>query len=200
MKRSTLLSIILLLVIVVFAAAFTTKKTTTYKVDTEKSTLIWNGKKVAGEHLGTIKLKEGTLLLEGNKLKGGSFVIDMNTITCSDLSNPAYNTKLVTHLKSDDFFSVEKFPEATLEITKALPEKDTIYKIKGNITIKGITQAIEFPATITHTENRVKATAKVAVNRAKHNVRYGSGSFFANLGNKVIDDIFTLDVTLVANK
>ena len=177
--------------------AFTTApKTSTFKVDTQKSIILWNGKKVTGEHSGTIKLAGGTLSLSGTNLTQGSFTIDMSTITSTD----GAGARLEGHLKADDFFGVEKFPTANFVITKVTPAAGKL-TVSGNLTIKGITKALSFPATLAVKGNSLTAVAKgVKVDRTKYDIRYGSKSFFDSIGDKAIDDEFTLDITLVASK
>jgi polyisoprenoid-binding protein YceI len=170
------------------------------KVDSKSSTLVWTGKKVVGgSHTGTLQLSNGELNIEKGKLTGGSFDIDMNSITCTDLTDESYNKKLVGHLKSDDFFSVEKFSKSNFVITKATPVKgfDHNYLITGKLTIKGITEEVTFPALVKIDKNNASATADIVVDRSKYNVRYGSGKFFDNLGDNMISDEFILNVKLV---
>jgi polyisoprenoid-binding protein YceI len=178
--------------------AFTTApKATTFKVDTQKSIILWNGKKVTGEHSGTIKLAGGTLSLSGTNLTQGSFTIDMTTITSTD----GAGARLEGHLKADDFFGVEKFPTANFVITKVTPAAAGKLTVSGNLTIKGITKALSFPATLAVKGTSLTAVAKgVKVDRTKYDIRYGSKSFFDSIGDKAIDDEFTLDITLVAIK
>lgn len=164
-------------------------------VNSEKSTLKWHGKKVTGEHYGNIMLKEGWLEIKDNAITGGTFVIDMTTITCTDLEDAGYNAKLVGHLKSDDFFGVEKFPTAQLVIKETTGFKNGKAMVKAHLTIKGKTNAIEFEAV----KNGGNYEAIITVDRSKYDVKYGSSSFFENLGDKVIYDEFTLDVKLVTN-
>jgi len=172
----------------------------TMSVNAEESKVVWLGKKVTGEHTGEIKMSNGNLDFDGEMLTGGSFEIDMTSITNSDIENDESNQKLVGHLKSDDFFGVEKYPKATFKITEAEHKKAGKYHIKGDLTIKGITKSIEFPAQVTMLDSKATATASVTVDRSEYNVKYGSGSFFDGLGDKMIYDDFTLDITLVANK
>jgi polyisoprenoid-binding protein YceI len=129
----------------------------------------------------------------------------MTSITCSDLEDPTYNAKLVEHLKSDDFFSSEKHKEATFEITEIKPTEGPaspsgFHHVKGKLTIKAITHEIEFPAMITFNGNLVYAEAKIKVDRTKWDIRYGSGSFFNDLGDKMIYDEFVMEVNLAAEK
>ncbi len=179
-----------------------TKKSTTeiYKVDTEKSTIGWIGRKVAGDHKGNIKLLSGVLNTDGNTIQSGSFAIDMNSMTCSDLQGE-WNAKLIGHLKSDDFFAVDKHPKANFEITKINPSTANKLAVSGKLTIKGVTQNISFIATVKQKDNALVAIAEgVKVDRTKYGIKYSSKSFFENLGDKVIDDEFELSITLVATK
>lgn len=169
------------------------------KVDTKASTVEWLGKKVTGQHNGTIQLKDGSLSMdEKGTLTGGSFTIDMTTLISTDLSGE-YKGKLEGHLKSDDFFGVENYPTSTFLMTKAVPQGPGKYKVIGNITIKGTTQEIQFPATVDVKDGKVTANANITIDRSKYDIRYGSGSFFDNLGDKTIYDNFDLTVSLVAN-
>ncbi len=185
-----------LLAILVMAAT----STTSYKVDLASSNIVWKGYKVTGEHTGTVKLKNGDLQLADGKLTGGSFEIDMTTINCVDLEGPVAG-KLVGHLKSDDFFGVEKYPTAKFVITRAFPtDSKGNYKIVGNLTIKETTKEVKFQANVSEANGQTTATGKITIDRSEYNVRYGSGSFFDNLGDKTIYDEFDLNVTLVVKK
>jgi len=176
------------------------KKATNLKVNPAKSELTWTGKKVTGEHTGKIALKEGTITMDGAKLTGGKFVADLTSITNTDLTDKEYNAKLIGHLKSDDFFSVEKHPNATFVVTKATPKSTGVYEVTGDLTIKGITKPVTFPVTVKTTANGAEATGKIVVDRSKYDIKYNSKSFFENLGDKMINDDFTIDVKLVASK
>jgi polyisoprenoid-binding protein YceI len=162
-------------------------------VNSSNSELKWTGKKVTGEHWGFIKLKDGSLKIEDNKIIGGEFNIDMISITCSDLEDAEWNEKLIGHLKSDDFFSVEKYPVANLKITEGSAFKNGEAKINGKLTIKGITKPISFM--VKETEKAYMAS--ISVDRTLYEVRYGSGKFFDNLGDNMIDDEFILDVKIM---
>ncbi len=168
-------------------------------VDTKAKSVEWVGKKVTGQHNGTVQLTEGSLSMDENgNLTGGTFTIDMATLISTDLSGE-YKGKLEGHLKSDDFFGVATYPTSTFVITKAVPQGPGKYKIVGNITIKGTTQEIQFPATVETKDGKVTAKADITIDRSKYDIRYGSGSFFDNLGDKTIYDNFDLSVSLVAN-
>jgi len=190
------ISSIFLLVAVVSLSAFTTIKPVTYTVDAAKSTITWIGKKVTGSHNGTVALQSGTLNVDGKKVTGGTFTIDMNSIKDADGS-----AKLEGHLKADDFFGTAKFPTSTFVITKVAGSGAAV-TVSGNLTIKGITKPLSFPATVTvNTDGTVSALAgKITVDRTKYDIRYGSKSFFDSIGDKAIDDNFELAVKLVAKK
>ena len=162
----------------------------TLAVDAKGSTVRWNGSKVAGKHTGTVAIKEGSLKLEAGKPAGGNFIIDLATIANDDLKDPTYNAKLTNHLKSDDFFAVSKFPTAELKINKLTPGAADQYTVNGDLTIKGITKPVTFPAKITNTNGAYMADAKFKINRLDWDIKYNSGKFFdpKTLGDKMIND------------
>ena len=165
------------------------------KINTEKSTINWLGKKIGGQHEGLINVKSGELEEKGGKIVSGSFVIDMTSITNTDLTDASYNQKLVGHLKSDDFFGIEKFPTANLNITKATKFSNGKASVTGDVTIKGKTETITFDIV----KEGNSYSAKIEIDRSKHDVRFGSTSFFDSLGDKAIDDLFILDIKLVVS-
>ena len=169
----------------------------TQKVDVSKSTVKWLAKKVTGEHSGTIGIKDGNLEVTGGKVTGGKVVIDMNSIADVDLTDANWNAKLVGHLKSDDFFAVATFPTADLVITKVEGSGNNL-TFSGNLTIKGVTNPASFTTTASKDGMNTVYTGTLVVDRSKFNVKFGSKSFFENLGDKVIYDEFTLDFSLVA--
>lgn len=164
----------------------------TQNVNTETSTIHWLGKKIGGQHDGYIKLKSGVIEETSAGTISGSFVIDMTSITNTDLTDPGYNAKLVGHLKSDDFFGVASFPTATLNITNATAFTNGKATVTADLTIKGKTESITFD--VDKKENKYRA--KIKVDRSLFDVKYGSTSFFDSLGDKAIDDIFVLNVKL----
>nr|WP_319400649.1 YceI family protein [uncultured Carboxylicivirga sp.] len=185
MKLSSLLLVFTLLV---SAAAFAQSK----KIDVKKSSLEWTGKKVTGEHMGNILFKSGELVFKDGKLSGGEFEVDMTSITNTDLTDAEYNKKLVGHLKSDDFFGVEKYPTSTLKI-KTIHQKGNEYHVVADLTIKGKTNPVEFSVM----DSDDVYDGVITIDRTKYDVRYGSGKFFDNLGDKVIYDEFTLAFKVV---
>lgn len=176
------------------------------KVDVAASSLGWIGKKITGQHNGALLIKGGQVLLFKDTLVGGTFTIDMTSITVEDLKDATYNQKLVGHLKNDDFFSTDKNPAATFVITqvKTIPAGQTpgaTHEIKGDLTIKGITNPLSFPANVTIKQGNVTAEAReIKIDRTLYDIRYGSGKFFENLGDKTIDDMFLVNLKLVAKK
>lgn len=170
-----------------------------YKVDASASNVSWLGKKVTGEHSGTISIEKGTLQVEEGVIKGGTVSIDMNSLKCTDLTDAEYNQKLVGHLKSDDFFAVETNPTATL-VLKDVKKSGDEYTFSGDLTIKGITKPITFKGTSSAENGAVKVTGDLTIDRSDYDVKYGSSSFFDNLGDKMIYDEFTLKFALIAKK
>ncbi|GGK58666.1 YceI family protein [Rufibacter glacialis] len=175
-----------------------------YKVVPAESKITWVGRKVTGEHNGNITLASGTLLLEKAAIRGGTFVMDMTSITCNDLQGGS-NKKLVDHLKADDFFSVEKNPTAKFAITNISPKQNAKagtanYTITGDLTIKGITNQISFPALVTVKKGVATAKASLKFDRTKWDIKYRSGNFVENLGDKAILDDVELNIDLVAKQ
>jgi polyisoprenoid-binding protein YceI len=188
----------LLLLPVLAIFALSAAHVTTFTVDPAASTIVWTGYKVTGQHTGNVTVKNGKLLVDHGRFTGGSFEIDMTTITCTDLQGGGA-TKLVNHLKSDDFFGVEKYPMAKYVITRVIPtDTKGNYKIIGDLTIKEKTKEVRFNANLAEANNQLTATAKIVVDRSDFDVKFGSGSFFDGLGDKTIYDDFDLQVTLVA--
>jgi polyisoprenoid-binding protein YceI len=170
----------------------------TFKVNPAKANLKWVATKVTGKHEGTVKLASGSLMSDGKNLTGGSFDIDMNSIACTDIEDKETNGKFIGHLKSDDFFSVDKHKTARFIIGKVTPKSGNEVEISGKMTIKGITKDITFPATVTHTGKSINAKAKITIDRSEYDVRFGSGKFFADLGDKIIHDDFIIDLDMEA--
>lgn len=164
----------------------------TKKVDASKSTINWTGKKVTGQHEGTVNLKDGNLVFKGKKLVGGTFNVDMTSLIVTDLKAGQGKEKLEGHLKADDFFGTDKFETATLVFKKVSVKSPNVYTVNGDLTIKGITKPVSFDlATTANT-----ASANVKIDRTKYDIKYNSGNFFENLGDKVINDNFDLAVAL----
>ena len=175
-----------------------------YTVDAEASKIAWIGSKITGDqHNGTIGISNGTLKVEGGNLTAGEFTLDMNSIKNLDLPTEGdyNNAKLEGHLKSPDFFDVANHPNATFVVTgvEAVEGDGPItHNIKGNLTIKGITKELSIPAAVSMGEGSFNAEASFSFDRAEFDVRYGSGSFFEDLGDNLINDEVKLELVLVA--
>lgn len=163
----------------------------TKNINTATSSIEWLGKKVTGQHNGTVNFKDGTLVFKKNILAGGSFTVNMTSLTATDLSGE-YQGKLNGHLKADDFFGTEKFPTATLVFKKIGVKSANVYNVTADLTIKGITKPVTFELTV----NGNTATTTFNVDRTKYDIKYGSKSFFESIGDKAIYDEFELKVAL----
>ena len=172
--------------------AFASIEKATYTVDASKSSVKWIGYHLAKsyEHNGNVSIKSGVVEVADGKITGGSFVLDMTSISNNDLEGKE-NKKLVNHLKSDDFFGVDKHSEAKLIITNVDGNKAT-----GKVTIKGITEEISFDlANVKVTDNMVSAATSLSIDRTKHKVMYGW-----TIENAILSNEFQLDVNIVATK
>ena len=194
------LSAVLVATSIAIATPSNTKEKTTEKttkavekkvINTEASTITWKAYKVTGSHEGIINLASGNLDFNGTILTGGAFVVDMTTINTTDLEGE-YKQKLDGHLHSDDFFGTATHKTASLEITSVKASGKNAYNATANLTIKNITKEVNFTISVYGS----KATANLKVDRSQFDVRYGSGSFFDNLGDKTIYDEFDLVVDL----
>ncbi|WP_372800671.1 YceI family protein [Lutibacter sp.] len=187
----------ILLLVVTFVSMSFTNPIQKYNVDVENSKITWKGYKPTGSHEGTIKLQSGSLIKAGGLISEGVFTADMTSIKDADGS-----ARLEGHLKSADFFEVETFPTATFKISN-VTTNDTSNKawITGEMTIKGITKEIKFPATISNSDETITITSETfQINRAEFNVKYKSKTFFNDLKDKFVNDEFDLQVTIVAKK
>lgn len=164
----------------------------TKSINVATSNIVWKASKVTGTHEGNIKFKSGTLKFDGEMLIGGELLVDMNSIDVTDLKGGGKG-KLEGHLKSDDFFGVNTYPTSSLKFTKVTSRGIAgEYKITANLTIKNTTKEIKFNATL----KGGAGSASIRLDRSDYDIRYGSGSFFDNLGDKTIYDEFDLNVAI----
>ena len=177
--------------VIVSLLSFTNVNAQEKKIEVKDSNIEWEGEKVTGSHEGTIELKDGYFTMENGELKGGEFVMDMTSITVTDLEGED-KRKLEGHLKSDDFFGVNNHPTAKLVITSVAKKSNGTYGVVADLTIKEKTNSITFDLDMDDNS----ASTELTIDRSKYDVRYGSGSFFDNLGDKTIYDNFELDVEL----
>jgi polyisoprenoid-binding protein YceI len=168
-------------------------ETQKFEIVSTQSNIDWVGRKVTGAHNGTIAVKDGEFILNDGKLAGGKFTIDTTSIKILDVTDPATNAQFAGHLASDDFFSIEKYPEATLHITSVSGNH-----VEGDLTIKGITHAVGFDADINVNGNVLTTTGKLVIDRTKYGIKFRSGNFFKDLGDTLIYNDFELNVNVTA--
>ena len=172
---------------------------TRFNIQPESSTVNWTGKKVLGLHTGIINIQSGFIDFEQEEIIGGEIIIDMTTIVITDIADKNVYKEFFDHLNNDDFFAVEKFKTAKLEITKGMKIADA-YRLEGNLTIKDITQTITFDASVELLTDFLHSLGTMKIDRTLYNIKYGSGKFIANLGDKLIHDEFVLQFKLVGQK
>lgn len=174
-----------------------------YKVDVDKSFIKWTGKKITGSsHFGKLKLVSGTVDIKEKQItSNSSFKVDMSTITVEDIpADDKMNGKLKGHLENDDFFNVKEFPEVAFKVNKiSKGDKEGMINVEGDLTIKGITNSITFPAHIMNHDGTLHAMADINFDRTKYDIKYKSSSFFSDLGDKAIVDNVELELHLYAN-
>lgn len=181
--------------------AETTVVSTKYIVDTANSTIMWKGFKPTGTHTGTIGIESGVLTMNDNAIESGSFLIDMSSIVVTDIPvEDENNAKLTGHLKSPDFFDVEAFPSSAFEVT-GFEMKDGKAMLSGNLKMKDAKNNITIPVSVVDNGNTITLTSDTfSIDRSKWNIKYGSKSFFDDLGDKFINDDMELQITVTANK
>jgi polyisoprenoid-binding protein YceI len=175
----------------------------TYQLDTDASLIYWDAKKVVGGHSGTIGLQSGEISFEGGEPTQGSFVIDMDSVTVTDITEENSRQNLENHLKADDFFAVQDHPTARFDITRVTPytgNEDYNYVIEGDLSLRGITKPQTVFADIAVDEETAQAVGGVKVDRTEYGMTFKSGKFFDDLGDGLIRDEFTLELDLVANR
>jgi polyisoprenoid-binding protein YceI len=186
----------LLLSISLILVSFGWSQAQSLTANTAQSNIRWYGEELTGKtHFGNLGFKEARINLQDGVITGGNFIVDMTSLTVEDLSGGG-KTKLEGHLRSDDFFSVEKNPMASLIITQKAKVDGSTQTLYGELTIKGIKHPID--CAITLGANKT-AVAKMTFDRSKYNVRFRSGSFFENLGDKLILDDIRMEVSLQWN-
>lgn len=206
MKQVKAMMLAVLMVAPLTMMSFTTEESPVgpaFALTNEKSTVAWKGMKPGGEHYGVIDVVNGKIETDGAKVTGGSFTIDMNSIVCQDLTSEGMNNRLVGHLKSEDFFFTEAYPKAFFNITKVTARQSSEagftanYMVTGDLTVRGTTKEISFPAKITMDDNMVYAkTGQIELDRTEWNVNYQSKKIFANLKDSYIDDTMIVSLDL----
>lgn len=177
-----------------------------FNLDTEKSVIRWTGRNLFNHHEGTLKFSWGNLNLDNSTLKEGSLTIDMNTLSCYDLTDSTWNAALIHHLRTADFFDVEHFPTAAIQITHCTPrESSTVgtnnYDVSCALTLRGIWKTLSFPAVIAAADgDNITAQAQIEFDRTDFGSHYGSGKFFAFLWKHVVNDKVQLHLKIIAKK
>ena len=171
-------------------------------IDNELSKIMWKGEKSTGSyHTGLINLSEGHIKVSQDSLISGLIIIDMPSMTCNDIEEEGSNNALVNHLKGEDFFAVDNFPTATLKLLKAHKLNDTTmnnYSIIADLTILGQTHPVEFLCSINLNDSGAKADGTIAVDRAMYGIKYKSKTWYADLGDRFINDIFYIYFSLIS--
>lgn len=179
------------------------QKVDTYIVDIDKSKIYWTGTGVDKEHTGYVTIQSGSLLIDTKTITGGFFYINMKSITNTDVKDAGFKKNLEDHLKSQDFFFSAKYPTSTFKIIKTerldVPEGQPNYKINGDLTIKGVKKNIDFMSTISYTKKAVKITGDIKIDRTQWDIKYNSGNFFKDLGDKLIEDEISFKLDLHAD-
>ena len=170
-----------------------------YNLVADSSKVAWLGTELTTKtHFGSLRAQSGNLKIDKDGGVVGNITIDMQSIIVEDLQGRSKQV-LENHLKSDDFFGVDNFPTATLEFKSSDSfNNDGGHIFNGNLTIKGITNEVEFSAKLIKQTPLLHAVGKLVFDRSKYNVRFRSGSFFDDLGDKLILDDIEVDISLIA--
>jgi polyisoprenoid-binding protein YceI len=155
-----------------------------YQVNTEASTIAWVGKKPIYTREGTVSFESGYI----NENYEGEFAVQMSSIT-------SQFDGLTDALKGQDFFDVINFPQATLTTTGYVDGE-----LKGTLNVLGISEEVSIPAEVNFNENSAVIVAQFMMDRTDFGIQFGSGSFFENLGDQIIDDEVELNVSVVAER
>ena len=192
--KSKINSIFTVVVIGILSLAFAYPVSTT-SIDAAQSKIKWTGYHLAKsyEHYGHVQIKSGAVEHDNGTLTGGTILLDMTAITNDDLTKAKDNTKLVKDLKSERFFNVAEFPTASLTITKVTPVDKLVYDIMADVTIRGITNPVEFQLTQTSSNDAVVFDGKLAIDRTKFDVMYGW-----SIENAMLSNTIDLEVHIVA--
>ena len=174
-----------------------------FEVDQEASLVEWMGRNLFSRHVGTAQLGPGLIFIKDGRLTGGRLTVDMTSLRCSDIPDPAMNAHLIAHLESEDFFSVEKYPQAELDIrqveyrSNVRPDEPN-YFITGDFTLRGVTNTIDFAAVAARKgDGSFTAQALLDLDRTLWGANYGSAKFFGRLGQHVVNDDFHLQLKVV---
>lgn len=173
---------------------------TKFQIQNASSYVNWTGKKVLGLHTGSIKVNSGFIEFDNGLIMGGRVEIDMTSIEITDIEDKKTHNDFLAHLQNDDFFSTDKFKTAYLDIFGTTPSTNNQVRIEGSLTIKNITNPISFIAKVEVFTDYLHSMGEIVIDRTMYNIRYGSGKFIDNLGDKLIYDDFVLQFKLIGQK
>ena len=174
-----------------------------FEVDQKASLVEWMGRNLFSRHVGTVQLGSGQILIKDGRLTGGHLTVDMTSLRCLDIPDPAMSAHLIAHLRSDDFFSVERYPQAELQIREVNYRSNVRldqpnYQIKGDFTLRGVTNPIDFATVVARkSDGSFTAQALLDLDRTLWGANYGSAKFFGRLGQHVVNDEFHLQFKVV---
>lgn len=188
---------LIIIVITLFSAQSSAQ---TYKVQNKVSKIEWVGKKVTGSHEGTIDVSNGFVEMNDDKIKSGQLKIDMTTIQITDIEDEKMNEKFKGHLNSSDFFDVKNYNYSTLIIEEVTYNSATEVDLICNLTIKEYSNKIKVPAKVLLEEGKLVVIGEVEIDRTKFDIKYGSGSFVDNLGDKAINNNFEIKFKIAAQQ
>jgi polyisoprenoid-binding protein YceI len=180
--------------------------TARYEIDQAASVAEWMGRNLFNRHAGTVQLGPGTIDVKNGLLAGGHLTVDMTTLRCTDITDPALNAQLLAHLKSDDFFSTNKYPKAEFDILAAtirsgVKPGEPNYQLRGNLTLRGMTNPLDFPAVVARkAEGAIAAQARLDLDRTLWGSVYGSAKFFGRLGQHLVNDVVHLYLKVVTKE
>jgi rhodanese-related sulfurtransferase/polyisoprenoid-binding protein YceI len=170
------------------------EETGVFAFDTERSLVFWTGRNLFNHHIGTVRVSGGGIELRDGAPVHGSVQLDMTSLACTDLPDPALNAMLIAHLRDEDFFAVARFPQAEVMLNSADPIPGARpgipnFQLNGELTMRGVTCALTFPAMIARkSDGAYTAQALITIDRTEWGVLYGSSRFFARLGEHVVND------------
>jgi polyisoprenoid-binding protein YceI len=179
-----------------------TAQSLAFTLDTAKSRVIWEGSEglaqIKGTHVGTFNLERGSLTAREGSLVGGTFAIDIRSLKNTDIKSARLRLQQETHLKSPDFFDAEKFPTATFDVTNAAKHSspDSVI-ITGNLTMKGVSKSISFPAKVSVDSAQIQASAKFYINRKDWGMNYRTEQ---SLGDELIRPEVGIGLEILARR
>ena len=168
-----------------------------FQIQQSSSNVNWTGKKVLGLHTGNISIANGYIEITDNNIVSGEIQIDMTSIVITDIPDKKTHQDFFNHLLNDDFFSVDKFKTSKLVILNSNNLENNKFRINGILTIKDISHTVSFIATVEVFTNSLHTLGEIIIDRTLYNIRYGSGKFIDNLGDKLIYDDFILQFKLI---